>query len=114
MSDAFVKHGEYNVPLIGISSRHVEELCDICKNTTHIQDIIITVEEKFICKDCLNKENAILEKVEDLEYKLECAISVIKWYVDGHSIDCQCIGCVEVRYYEETNGNKLDDNEKES
>lgn len=55
MKHATVKHGEFEIPLIGIDAEAVQEKCDNCNKSVHLQEIMIDEFSHFLCKECLKK-----------------------------------------------------------
>lgn len=55
MKHATVKIDNMEIPLIGIPKENVNETCDHCHKSFHIQDIVLT-DTQFLCKNCQDEK----------------------------------------------------------
>lgn len=55
MTNAHVKFGDVCIPLIGISEDATQELCESCKNTFHLSEVLFNEIGLPLCKNCQNK-----------------------------------------------------------
>lgn len=52
MKHAKVKRDGFIVPLIGIPEEAVQEICSICKETVHMEEMKLGTDGVLICKKC--------------------------------------------------------------
>ena len=52
MEHATVKVGDMEIPLIGISKKETQDVCDFCGVYFHLQDLKLSFDGEFLCENC--------------------------------------------------------------
>lgn len=52
MKHATVKLDGLDIPLIDLPPDATEQDCDACKKTSHLQDLAMTHDGRFLCQNC--------------------------------------------------------------